>query len=127
MHRRSTGGGRWPSSNIWRARKRRRRRWRRITWDCRWSNGGAVHLCPLILFCVQMNTGGRMSSSTFTVRVDSAVKKRLEKLAKSTGRSRSFLAAEAIEEYVDVNEWQVAGIKQAVASADRGETIPHDQ
>lgn len=68
-----------------------------------------------------------MASSTFTVRVDAAVKKRLEKLAKSTGRSRSFLAAEAISEYVDVNEWQVAGIKRAMASMDRGEGVPHEQ
>jgi predicted transcriptional regulator len=68
-----------------------------------------------------------MSSATFTVRVDSAVKKRLEKLAKSTGRSRSFLAAEAIGEFVDVNEWQVAGIKAAIRSLDRGENIPHEQ
>ena len=68
-----------------------------------------------------------MRSTTFTVRVNSAAKKRLEKLAKSTGRSRSFLAAEAINEYLDVNEWQVAGIKKAIASLDRGEGVPHDQ
>ena len=30
-------------------------------------------------------------------------------LAWSTGRSRAFLAAEALNEYLDVNEWQVAG------------------
>lgn len=68
-----------------------------------------------------------MSSATFTVRVDANVKKRLEKLAKSTGRSRSFLAAEAINEYLDVNEWQVAGVKHAIEEADRGELTPHDQ
>lgn len=68
-----------------------------------------------------------MPSTTFTVRVDPAVKKRLEKLAKSTGRSRSFLAAEALAEYLDVNEWQVAGIKNAIASLDRGEGVPHAQ
>jgi RHH-type rel operon transcriptional repressor/antitoxin RelB len=62
-----------------------------------------------------------MRSATFTVRVDAAAKKRLERLAKNTGRSRSFLAAEAI------NEWQVAGIKQAIASLDRGEGVPHTQ
>ncbi|MGH7014608.1 MAG: CopG family ribbon-helix-helix protein [Stellaceae bacterium] len=45
-----------------------------------------------------------MRSTTFTVRVEPAVKKRLEELAKSTGRSRSFLAAEALTEYLDVNE-----------------------
>jgi predicted transcriptional regulator len=66
-----------------------------------------------------------MRSTTFAVRVDTGVKKRLERLAKSTGRSRSFLAAEAINEYLDVNEWQVAGIKRAIASLDRGEGIPH--
>jgi RHH-type transcriptional regulator, rel operon repressor / antitoxin RelB len=68
-----------------------------------------------------------MRSATFTVRVDAAAKRRLERLAKSTGRSRSFLAAEAINEYLDVNEWQVAGIKQAIASLDRGEGISHEQ
>jgi RHH-type transcriptional regulator, rel operon repressor / antitoxin RelB len=68
-----------------------------------------------------------MKSTTFTVRVDTGVKKRLERLAKSTGRSRSFLAAEAINEYLELNEWQVAGIKRAIASLDRGEGIPHDQ
>ena len=68
-----------------------------------------------------------MSSATFTIRVDSAVKKRLEKLAKSTGRSRSYLAAEAIGEFVDVNEWQIAGIKRAMQSLDRKEGIAHEQ
>jgi RHH-type transcriptional regulator, rel operon repressor / antitoxin RelB len=68
-----------------------------------------------------------MRSATFTVRVDAAAKKRLERLAKRIGRSRSFLAAEAINEYLDVNDWQVAGIKQAITSLDRGEGFPHDQ
>jgi len=66
-----------------------------------------------------------MPSTTFTARVELDVKKRLEKLAKSTGRSRSFLAAEALNEYLDLNEWQVAGVKRAVASLDRGEGVPH--
>lgn len=67
-----------------------------------------------------------MSSTTFTVRVDAAAKRRLEKLAKSTGRSRSFLAAEALDAYLDVNEWQVEGIETAMRSLDRGESIAHD-
>jgi RHH-type transcriptional regulator, rel operon repressor / antitoxin RelB len=68
-----------------------------------------------------------MPSTTFTVRVEPEVKKRLEKLAKSTGRTRSFLAAEALNEYLDVNEWQVAGVKRAVASLDRGEGVSHQE
>jgi predicted transcriptional regulator len=68
-----------------------------------------------------------MPSTTFTVRVEPEVKKRLEKLARSTGRTRSFLAAEALNEYLDVNEWQVAGVKRAIASLDRGEGVPHKE
>jgi len=33
---------------------------------------------------------------------------RVEFAAGSTGRSRAFLAAEAISAYLDTNEWQVA-------------------
>jgi RHH-type rel operon transcriptional repressor/antitoxin RelB len=68
-----------------------------------------------------------MSSTTVSVRINPAIKKRLEKLAKSTGRSRSFFAAEAINEYVELNEWQVAGIQKAMASLDRGEGVPHER
>jgi RHH-type transcriptional regulator, rel operon repressor / antitoxin RelB len=68
-----------------------------------------------------------MASTTFTLRVETEVKKRLEKLAKSTGRSRSFLAAEALREYLDVNEWQVAGIRRAIGSLDRGGGVSHEQ
>jgi RHH-type transcriptional regulator, rel operon repressor / antitoxin RelB len=64
-------------------------------------------------------------SSPLTIRVDSTVKKRLEKLARSTGRSRSFLAAEALSEYLDLQQWQVEGIAKAMGSLDRGEAIPH--
>ena len=67
-----------------------------------------------------------MSSTTLTIRVPESEKDRLDSLAKSTGRSRSFLAAEAISAYLENNEWQIEGIKKAIAQADRGETIPHE-
>jgi predicted transcriptional regulator len=66
-----------------------------------------------------------MNTETFSVRLDPSAKKRLQKLAKNTGRSRSFLAAEAISAYLDTNEWQVAGIIKALASLDRGNGIAH--
>ncbi len=66
-----------------------------------------------------------MTTTTFSVRVGRSTKHRLEKLAKSTGRTRSFLAAEAIVAYLDTNEWQVAGIQKALSSLDRGKGIAH--
>ena len=83
-----------------------------------------------MLTCTQSSTTERhedVSSTTVSIRIDPVIKKRLEKLAKSTGRSRSFLAAEAINEYLDLNEWQVAGIQKAAASLDRGEGVPHER
>jgi RHH-type transcriptional regulator, rel operon repressor / antitoxin RelB len=61
-----------------------------------------------------------MNRDTVSVRLARTTKARLQQLAKSAGRSRAFLAAEAIEEYLDINEWQVAGILGAIASLDRG-------
>ena len=66
-----------------------------------------------------------MNTETFSVRLDRSAKTKLQKLAKSTGRSRAFLAAEAIHEYLDVNEWQVADIAKALRSFDRGKGIAH--
>jgi len=66
-------------------------------------------------------------SSIVTVRVTSKIAKRLEKLAESMDRSKSYLAAEAIEEYLDYQEWKIEAIKEGIAAADRGETIPFEE
>ena len=60
-------------------------------------------------------------STTVTLRLDDVVKDKLEKLAESTHRSRSFLAAEAIKAYVDSNEWQISEIHAAIQEADAGD------
>ena len=78
-----------------------------------------------VLQCTHMNN--TLRSTTFSVRVERSTKKRLEELAKNTGRSRAFLAAQAINEYLDINEWQVARIKRAIASMDAGKGVPHKQ
>lgn len=60
-------------------------------------------------------------SEVMTIRVDRKTKARLEKLAKTTRRAESRLVTEAIRSYVDVNEWQIEGIKQAIKEADAGD------
>lgn len=60
-------------------------------------------------------------STTMTVRLEDEVKDRLDVLAASTHRSKSFLAAEAIKEYVENNEWQIGEIHASLAEADAGE------
>lgn len=60
-------------------------------------------------------------STTMTIRIDDEIKDRLDRLAESTQRSKSFLAAEAIREYVVSNEWQIAEVNAALAEADAGD------
>ena len=60
-------------------------------------------------------------STTMTIRLDDDVKNRLDRLAESTQRSKSFLAAEAIREFVENNEWQIAEIQAALKEADAGD------
>ena len=60
-------------------------------------------------------------STTMTLRLEDDVKTRLDKLADATQRSKSFLAAEAIREYVDNNEWQIREIKAALKEANAGD------
>ncbi|HXC39317.1 MAG TPA: ribbon-helix-helix protein, CopG family [Burkholderiales bacterium] len=60
-------------------------------------------------------------STTMTVRLEEEVTERLQKLAEATQRSKSFLAAEAIREFVASNEWQISEINRAIAEADAGD------
>lgn len=62
-------------------------------------------------------------SATMTLRLDDDLKQRLDRLAKATQRTRSFLAAEAIREFVDLNEWQIGEIAEAIAEADCEEVV----
>jgi RHH-type rel operon transcriptional repressor/antitoxin RelB len=66
-------------------------------------------------------------STTLTVRLNADTKKRLEAVATHVRRSKSFLAAEAIEEFLVVQEWQIAAIKEGIAAADRGDLVPHEE
>ena len=56
-----------------------------------------------------------------TIRVDRKTKSRLEKLAKAMERTKSYVAAEAIRAYVDLNEWQITEIRAALKEADAGD------
>ncbi len=60
-------------------------------------------------------------STKMTIRLDDDLKEQLERLAAATRRSKSFLAAEAIREFIELNEWQIREIQQAFREADAGE------
>jgi RHH-type rel operon transcriptional repressor/antitoxin RelB len=55
------------------------------------------------------------------VRLPLDISGQLEELVRATGRSKSFLALEALKNYLSAESWQVADIRQGVEEADRGE------
>jgi len=60
-------------------------------------------------------------STTMTIRLEPELKQRLDRLAEATHRSKSFLAAEALRDFVELNEWQIQEIKSAIKEADDGD------
>ena len=66
-------------------------------------------------------------SITTTIRLSPDLKARVERLAETTRRSKSFLAAEAIRNFVDLNDWQVGEVRKAIAEADRADFASAEQ
>jgi toxin ParE1/3/4 len=62
-----------------------------------------------------------------TTRIDASLRAKLEALARSTKRSKSFLAAEAIAAYVELNEWQIGEITAGIKELDSGEALSEEQ
>lgn len=60
-------------------------------------------------------------TTTMTIRLENELKDRLDQLADSTRRSKSFLAAEAIRDFIELNEWQVQEIKDSLKEADNND------
>ena len=59
--------------------------------------------------------------TAFTVRLPDEVAVKLDQLAEKLDRSRSYMAARAIEDFVAREEWQLAEIEAGLAEADRCE------
>ena len=66
------------------------------------------------------------TSTTMTIRLDPQLKAKLGKLAEGTRRSRSFLAAEAVETYVDRELAIIEGIERGLADVEAGRTVSHE-
>ena len=57
--------------------------------------------------------------SAFTVRLEDETASALDRLAARTERSRNWLVAKAIEDYLALNAWQIEKIEAGIAAADR--------
>lgn len=62
-----------------------------------------------------------------SVRLPDELSKQLEALAAATGRTKSFLAGQAIRDFVEREAWQIAEIEQALREADAGDFASDDE
>lgn len=67
------------------------------------------------------------SSVTITARVPARLAKRLEAYAKAARRTRSWVMQDILDRYVDDEMAFVEAVNVGIASADRGELIPHEE
>ena len=68
-------------------------------------------------------------TAMLTSRITPETSNRLQRLAQTTQRSKSYLTEQALEQYLDLNEWQINGINSAIDKADKNDAIfvDHDQ
>ena len=66
-------------------------------------------------------------TETLSIRIDTETKKRLDTLSKRTHRSKSFLAAEAIDAYVESEEWQLGELQAGIEELDSGQGVNHEE
>lgn len=62
--------------------------------------------------------------SVMSVRLPDEVEQQLGQLAQSTGRTKSWLANQAIQDYLAREAWQIAEVEAALSEADAGDFVP---
>ncbi len=67
-----------------------------------------------------------MTSEQFSLRLPKDTKCRLEELAKATGRTKAYLAIDAIEKYLDMEAWQISAIQQGIKDIDENNYVSID-
>jgi predicted transcriptional regulator len=68
-----------------------------------------------------------MAGTSITIRTDPELVAKVEALAAAMDRCRNWVIEDAIRQYVQAQAWQIEGIKEAMASLDKGDGIPHEQ
>lgn len=60
-------------------------------------------------------------------RLNKQIKNDLAHLSESTGRSQTFIVEEALQNYIDLNLWQINAIKEGLKQADEGNLLTTEE
>ena len=62
---------------------------------------------------------------TTSIRLEDDVLERLDRLAGSLSRPRSWMISQAIQRYLDYEEWFAESVQEGIQAADEGRTAEH--
>lgn len=60
------------------------------------------------------------------LHIDDELRHRLYWLAEVTDRPLPYLVTEALQQYLDTNEWQIRAIEEGIAAAGLGRSVDHE-
>jgi predicted transcriptional regulator len=67
-----------------------------------------------------------MRRITIGARISEQLDRDLRKLSAATGRSKSWLVAEALKGYVEAEEDLIEAVEQGIRAADEGRLVEHE-
>ncbi len=76
--------------------------------------------------CFDNSNGSLYAESVMEVNLTPDLQAKLNRLAAERGRDTQALVQEAIERFVDYDEWFLREVEKGLAAADRGELIEHE-
>jgi len=74
-----------------------------------------------------MQEAGMAETTTITIRIPTELKTRLDRLAELTERSRTYVAAKALEEYVAYELDLVESLRQGIEDFEAGRYFTHEE
>ncbi len=66
------------------------------------------------------------AEKTTTIRMDPRTLKRVDGIARAMSRSRAWVINQAVERYLDYEEWFVGAVKRGLTEAEAGELAEHE-
>ncbi|HZL00919.1 MAG TPA: CopG family ribbon-helix-helix protein [Caulobacteraceae bacterium] len=66
-------------------------------------------------------------TSPVSVRLESGLNDRIGAIAAALDRPKSWAIEQAVRDFVEVQEWQLAAIEEGIRAADEGHVVAHDE
>jgi predicted transcriptional regulator len=65
------------------------------------------------------------AEKTTTIRMDAHTLKRIDGIARAMSRSRAWVLNQAIERYLDYEEWFVSAVNEGLKEGEKGDLAEH--